>query len=147
MTCVAIGDKKATMSFHLAIGDESVDVVEATEATVGSFVETTAILTISGATNANAVEYYCKATWDSESVKSANVYLAVLGLEATEMSTAAAEGQIGKFYCKSDAYLHMNANGDAYKDADDKKVYPDVVVSWESSTDNGANWAAVSGDT
>lgn len=145
LTCVASGDKKADITFHKASDDSSVDTVSVTDAAVGSLVETTGTLTMT-VDSASAGDYYCKASWGVDQiVKSDNVYLAVLGLETMDMSAAAATGQIAKFICKSDAYLHKNANGDPSLSEDGKKIYPTFVVSWEYSTDSGANWLDISG--
>merc|ERR1712096_373740 len=107
LTCVTTGDKAAVISFHDASDDSALDTDKVTtnSATVDSKVESTGVLTLATVAQSASKEYYCKATWDSDEVKSPNVFLAVLGLRTMDMSKTAPVGQTANFRCKADAFL------------------------------------------
>ena len=146
LTCKTTGDSAGTITFHKTSDDTPVGSVTPSQVEDAGVITTTGVLTISGAQAADSIEYYCKASWDANEVKSANVYLSVLGI--TDISSAA-WGVVTKstqFVCKSDALLKKNANGDAYMNADMKKVQAPATITWEYFDTDSSTWKASTDD-
>ena len=146
-TCKTTGDAEGTITFHKAADNTQVGSVVATPATADGVVTTTGVLTIAAAGDADSFEYYCKATWSGNEVKSANVYLAVLGITETTPTAWGVNAKSAQFECKSDAVLKKNVAGDAIMTDDGKKIFADATVTWEYWDSATSTWKASTEDS
>merc|ERR1712176_906420 len=103
LTCKTTGDAKSTITFHNADGDAEVGTVAQSDETDSGVVTTTGILTISNAQSANALDYYCKATWNAEGgfEKSSIVHLTVLDITYSTPTAWGVATKVAQFVCKS----------------------------------------------
>ncbi|KAL5249910.1 hypothetical protein ACHWQZ_G015848 [Mnemiopsis leidyi] len=145
-TCKTTGDAEGTITFHNAADNTPVGSVVATPVTVAGVVTTTGVLTIAAAADSDSFEYYCKATWSGKEVKSANVFLAVLGITETTPTAWGVESKLAQFECKSDAVLKKNAGGDALLDADGDNILAAATITWEYYDTLTTTWKASTED-
>ena len=145
-TCKTTGDAEGTITFHKAADNTQVGSVVATPATVGGVVTTTGVLTIAAAGDADSFEYYCKASWSGNEVKSANVYLAVLGITETTPTAWGVNAKSAQFECKSDAVLKKNVGGDALLDTNGNDIRAAATITWEYYDTTTTTWKATTED-
>ena len=145
-TCKTTGDAEGTITFHKAADNTQVGSVVATPATADGVVTTTGVLTIAAAGDADSFEYYCKATWSGNEVKSANVYLAVLGITETTPTAWGVNAKSAQFECKSDAVLKKNVGGDALLDTNGDDIRAAATITWEYYDTATTTWKATTED-
>ena len=142
-TCKSSGDSKSMITFHKTSNDDAVDSVVETEETSGDHVITTGVLTISAAAAENSMEYYCKATWSGNEVKSANVYLSVLDMVSSTETVWGILDNTAIFDCQYNTLLKANAGGDSYL-VDSEKVYATTQITWELYDSSDSSWKSTS---
>ena len=145
LTCVAQSDSVATITFHKSSDDSPVSTVTTTDdsdSTSSSRITTTGVLTISGVSASDAVDYYCKATWGDTSIKSSSAYLSVLDVVQSSMSDIwDAVGDAALQKCFYNDKL-MVSSSSALKDEDDRDVFAQTSVAWEY--DKTGTWTDIS---
>ena len=111
-----------------------------TEGTDSGMVTTSGVWTTD--TTSAGYSFYCKATWDSQEVKSAAVYLGVMGFTSNQATQVwGVEGNIVIMTALTDGYL--KAEGGFYKDANKAKVQADIGVQWQIK--ESGSWIDISG--
>ena len=147
LTCKTTGDAKSTITFHNAAGDAEVGTVAQSDETDSGVVTTTGILTISNAQSANALDYYCKATWNAEGgfEKSSNVHLTVLDITYSTPTAWGVATKVAQFVCKSDATLKENKDDDLL-DEQNKPIHTTATITWQYYDSATSTWKASTED-
>ena len=118
-TCITSGDSASVITFHTSSdgSDASkVDTVvitsDSASAQAGQLVNTTGVLTFTPDSSTSS-KFYCKATWDQESVISDAAYLSLLEVDELPEKTWALSGHLAVVHCLSNASLISNGNNSA----------------------------------
>ena len=89
------------------------------------------------------MEYYCKATWSGDEVKSANVYLSVLDMVSSTATVWGILYNTAIFDCQYNTLLKANAGGDSYLVVSEK-VYATTQITWELYDSVDPSWKSAS---
>jgi len=141
LTCVAVADTVATITFHLASDDSPVNTVESSDdsaTTKTSMKTTTGVLKIQSPKETN---YYCKATWGGHSVKSDKAYVNVLNYDENKVTDVwEAVGNTAKqLYYYEDKL--MASSTAALKGSDGRDMHAATSVMWEY--DKSGTWTGI----
>ncbi|KAL5251233.1 hypothetical protein ACHWQZ_G016815 [Mnemiopsis leidyi] len=144
LTCMAQSDSVATISFHKSSDDSSVVTVTSTDdsdSASSTTITTTGVLTVTGVSASDAVNYYCKATWGDVSIKSPPVYLSVLDVVQSSMGDKwEVVGNSAQQLCYYNDRL-MESSSVALKDEDGRDVHAVTSVAWEY--DKSGTWTDI----